>query len=204
MRWHNFYNEEDKDEEEKVTITVEEKERLDIVDAKTRQVYDSETKILDLRKLRATDVKLNSQVYLPESQNVKYESQLELIRTKYLEIFKNYVKEKCDSKHRQSSNLSASQSKGIKKLKKRISDGELIVCLTDKSGKLAVMPTELYHECGKNHTDKDEEVDVVENEWCSHGIDKSGPSRRYAFYNKDVDEGYESNIEVDKSRPSRR
>ena len=60
MRWHNFYNEEDKDEE--VTITVEEKERLDILDAKTRQVYDSETKTLDLRKLRATDVKLNSQV----------------------------------------------------------------------------------------------------------------------------------------------
>ena len=91
--------------------------------------------------------------------SVKYESKLELRRSKYLEIFQNYVKEKCDSKHRQSSNLSPSQSNGIKKLKKRISEGELIVCLTDKSGRLAVMPTELYHSCGNVHTEKDEEVD---------------------------------------------
>ena len=145
MRWHNFYNEEEDDEDGKVKMTAEEQERQDILEAKTRQVYDSDTKTLDLRKLRATDVKLNSQVYLPESQNVKYESQLELRSSKYLEIFQNYVKEKCDSKHRQNSNLSASQSKGIKKLKKRISDGELIVCPTDKSGKFAAMPTEMYH-----------------------------------------------------------
>ena len=72
MRWHNYYNkDETENEEEKITLTVEERERLDILDAKTRQVFDPESKTFDLRKLRATDVKLNSQVYLPESQNVK-------------------------------------------------------------------------------------------------------------------------------------
>ena len=45
-----------------------------------------------------------------------------------------------------------------------MADGELIVCLTDKSGRLAVMPMELYHEAAHVHIAKDVEVDFEEAE----------------------------------------
>ena len=49
-------------------------------------------------------------------------------------------------------------------MSKRMADGELIVCLTDKSGRLAVMPMELYHEAAHVHIAKDVEVDFEEAE----------------------------------------
>ena len=66
MRWNRM----NKDEDEEQTSTVEQ-ELNEIVDAKSRQIYDSETKTFDMRKLRATDVKQNTYVHLPKSQGVQ-------------------------------------------------------------------------------------------------------------------------------------
>ena len=54
--------------------------------------------------------------------------------------------------------------RGLKKLKKRISEGEIIICQTDKSGRLAVMPMDMYHEAAMVHIGKDVEVDFEEAE----------------------------------------
>ena len=37
-------------------------------------------------------------------------------------------------------------------MKKRVADGKIIVCQTDKSGRLCVMPMELYIEAGEGDT----------------------------------------------------
>ena len=42
---------------------------------------------------------------------------------------------------------------------KRQNEGEINVCLTDKSSNWAVMERDIYLELGKAHTDKDEMVD---------------------------------------------
>ena len=117
-----------------------------------------------MRKLRATDVKQNTYVHLPKSQGVQYESELEMRRNKYLSVFREYVRENCDEKSRQKSNLSAKENRGIKKLKKRISDGEIMICLTDKSGRFAAMPMEMYHEAAEVHIEKDKEITFKEAE----------------------------------------
>ena len=72
MRWNKM----NKDEDEEST-SKDEQELNEIVDAKSRQIYDSETKTFDMRKLRGTDVKQNTYVHLPKSQGVQYESGLE-------------------------------------------------------------------------------------------------------------------------------
>ena len=77
MRWNYM----DKSDDEEVPTSKVEQEFNEIVDAKSRQIYDSESKTFDMRKLRATDVKQNTYVHLPKSQGVQYESGLEMRRS---------------------------------------------------------------------------------------------------------------------------
>ena len=52
-------------------------------------------------------------------------------------------------------NLSDSEKKGLKSLKKRVREGELVITTTDKSGRMAVLSREQYIEAGEEHTSKD-------------------------------------------------
>ena len=47
---------------------------------------------------------------------------------------------------------------GIKKLEKRIKEGTIVICETDKSGKIAVMTLEVYSRLGEAHTKGDKTV----------------------------------------------
>ena len=59
------------------------------------------------------------------------------------------------------------------KLLKRVKEGELVICKTDKSQKLAVLSTEEYLRVGREHTEKDieitvEEVDEIQDDVNNH------------------------------------
>ena len=136
-----------------------EREEIELEDAESREVYDAITKTYNAQKQRVTDLEQNAFVILPKSQPVDYEALLEIRRQKYYETFVEYRKKHCDENGKQKSNLTKQQAAGIRKLKKRISEGELIVCGTDKAGRLCAMPMEMYMEAGLTHTDGDEEVD---------------------------------------------
>ena len=56
-------------------------------------------------------------------------------------------------------NLSKSENEGIISLKKRVSEGEIIITTTDKSGRMAVITREQYLKAGEVHTKKDEVLD---------------------------------------------
>ena len=146
--------------DEDFKVTEEEQQIIDENEAESRQVYDPGNKTLDLRKKRATDVKHNTRVHLPRALNTKVEAGIEIRRQEYMRVHNEYTKEFCDEKCNQQSNLSQSQRSGLKKLKNRIKNGEIIVCMTDKSGKLAVLSMQEYLKAGAVHTDKDEEVDL--------------------------------------------
>ena len=71
---------------------------------------------------------------------------------------KEHIAEHCDDKGRQEDNLTPAQRRGVKKLQKRVREGEIVVLQTDKSGRLAVMPLEMYISAGEQHTKLDKEV----------------------------------------------
>merc|ERR1712155_420363 len=103
---------------------------------------------------------MNATLKLPPGQSPEYETGLGLRRQQWLEAMKEYMSLYCDSKGRQEDNLTPAQRRGIEKLQKRIQTGEIVVCCTDKSGKLAVMPMELYESAGAVHVSKDKAKEV--------------------------------------------
>ena len=64
-----------------------------------------------------------------------------------------------DEDEAKNDNLMKEKKAGLKSLKKRIKEGFVVVCSTDKSSRFAGMSLEEYEEVGKKHADKDQEVD---------------------------------------------
>ena len=148
------------DEEEGDTqeVSEEEKEKFELIEAESRQVYDPHRKTVNLNNRRVTDLKENPKVYLPKPLKPVEEAQLAVRKEKYLEVFQKYVEANCNKKGEQKLNLSFGQRRGLEKLLKRIQEKEIIVLMTDKTGKLAVISREEYLRMGEVHTSKDIEI----------------------------------------------
>ena len=71
----------------------------------------------------------------------------------------------------QCSNLSMEEDNGLKSLLKRQEDGEISICLTDKSQKIVVVQREVFLAMGTKHTKDDQEVDIGYVEWCADVMD---------------------------------
>ena len=99
-------------------------------------------------------------MHLPKPLSTKEEAFIAVRRENVHNIFKEYVKEKCKEDGEQMSNLSPSQMRGLVKLRKRIKELEIVILLTDKSGKLAVTTMESYLKMGAVHIQGDREVTV--------------------------------------------
>ena len=82
----------------------------------------------------------------------------EMLRQEARATFRKYMEENCSQKGKQTSNLTRSESKGLKSLQKRVREGEIVVLPTDKSGLFAVMTRETFVECGLGHTKGDKNV----------------------------------------------
>ena len=71
--------------------------------------------------------------------------------------------------------MTESQQAGLKALKKRIQEGELVILKTDKSGKLRVLTVEEYIRMGLEHAGKDKiisrkKIEEIEKEINGHSI----------------------------------
>ena len=139
-------------------LTQEEEEKLEELDAKSRMTFDPINKIYDDRQRRVTDLDECSRVTLPRPLPMKEENLIEIRRNIHAKIYNDYRKEKCGKNGEQVSNLTEEQERGLKSLKKRISEEDLIILKTDKSGKLCVATTEEYIKMGQEHTSKDKLV----------------------------------------------
>ena len=98
-----------------------------------------------------------TKVFLPQMVEPKIEGQIELFRNMLMDEYTDFKKElikkrekegKKDAKdtNQEEDNFSNSEKAGLKKLKKRIKSGELVVVKTDKSGKLGVISRAKYLE----------------------------------------------------------
>jgi hypothetical protein len=106
----------DKDDD----LTPEERQEQEINNAKTRQLFDPIDKTYDGRKLRVTDLEINTRVTLPKGLSEEQEAYIEIRRSKYLEVGRKYIGENCNSRGEQRPNLSKNELRGLISLKKRI------------------------------------------------------------------------------------
>ena len=150
-----FFTEE---ENTKINEEIEEEQRLE--DAKTRMIFDHIGLKMDLSNRITTDLKGNARVVFPrKSRGFDVEAKLETFRVEVMAEFRNFLREKCDVKGTQSSNLSKSQARGLKSLLTRVKNGEIVVTPTDKSGNFAVMSRKSYEEAGLKHVKNDVPVE---------------------------------------------
>ena len=134
--------------------------KAEIESAKTRLVFDGDTAVLDMAKMRCTDAKQNARVVLPKSMSFNKESKVEVRRAEWNREFDKFVSENCNKDGKQTMNLDKDEIEGMKSLQKRIKDGEIVVCPTDKSGRFAVMTMESYLKAGEKHVSGDQLVDI--------------------------------------------
>jgi hypothetical protein len=130
--------------------------------AQTRMVFNSEDGVWDARGLRVTDYKHNSRVIFPKAQTGEKENDLEVLRAELLHHHREWVKANCNCRGEQKANLSKDEQLGLKRLRKRVADGSIVVLPTDKSGRFALMSMNTYIKAGMVHIKDDDEVGIEE------------------------------------------
>ena len=132
---------------------------MEMDEARSRMIFDNERVSLNFAKRRVTDIKGNSRVILPKKmRNFEQEAALQMFRTECMGVFRQYVAQNCGKYGKQKSNLSRRHLKGLKSLKLRIQNAEIVIVPTDKTGNFAVLTREGYVEAGMKHTRGDQEA----------------------------------------------
>ena len=114
------------------------KENDDNIDAKkhgeTEKVYEHKTKTLDLRNLKATDLKNNKRVIVTMNNDDEKEIKRNNVMLEMKKVFSAYKAKHCDKfGNLIEGNLDKNQRKTIKDLKTKINDEELVCFKTDKT-----------------------------------------------------------------------
>ena len=128
-------------------------------------VYDFTEGSLDPGRLKATDYKFNKSTNLPKPSSADVEAKHDLRKKESLAIFDKVVSNpssKSKTPYACKSNLTPSELRGLKSLQKRVADGSIVVCESDKSVRVCVMSREQYLAAGFEHCKKDLEVSHTE------------------------------------------
>ena len=87
-----------------------------------------------------------TRVTLPKPLSAEEESKIEVRKRTQKEVFEKFRKNNTNSKGEQKSNLTQSEQKGLKSLKKKVKEGNIVIMKTDKSGRFVVTTPEKYIE----------------------------------------------------------
>ena len=121
--------------------------------------YDPESRTIDMRNLRATDLPFNQYVHIPEALPEEEEVKIQNLKNDLRGAASGYVRE-CEIKRRKKKrvfqNLTELETEGLTKLQKR---EDVVVFQTDKSGRFAVDTRENYIDATMPHIIGDEIVD---------------------------------------------
>ena len=158
-----------------------------------RHIFNPFDKTLNFNKRRPTDYKLNTRVKLPKPLSEKEEFHCEMKRQQYSDTMDEFINEQEEQYSQIKSdvpiNLSKRERIGLKTLRKRIADDELIVCSTDKSGRFSVMTHEQYIQAGMVHTKKDQEIDWAHVRYLKNQVNSHVSwLARILQYGKDTDQ----------------
>ena len=96
-------------------------------EARMRQVYDPLEKRYDEGKRRVTDLEECNRVVLPKPLSVKRETEIEMRREAHNTVYQEYRREFCNRDGEQKTNLTEEEKTGLKRIQKRVKDGDLVV-----------------------------------------------------------------------------
>jgi hypothetical protein len=146
----------------------------------TKEVFDIYAKTINFNKRRVTDTKGNRRVIVPRAAGLKKEMQFQSLKNKIIDTTTSYqCKEMTKHKTwpRKSANLATNTDKairqGLKSLKNRVKEDEILIYQTDKSGRFSVDKPENYIKSmfPLYHLDRlvcMEEVDKLEKQYSAH------------------------------------
>ena len=119
-------------------------------------VYNMKSKALDLGNLAATRYKYNKDIFMPKAVKGDIEANHQFRRVEMKRVFDTILN---DPDIRGDSNLSQKEIEALKRLKKRISDGSLVLAQSDKSKRFCALTRDQYLSSGLAHTKGDIELD---------------------------------------------
>ena len=130
-----------------------------VENAETVEVETDGKKNLDLKSLKATDLKNNKRVIIQRGLDDESEIKRNYLKGELKDVFVNYMKEHCD-KHGNmlENNLDVKQMETIKKLKKKMQDENLVCYKTDKTGNLVLDTINNYSNKMSKHIKEDEAI----------------------------------------------
>ena len=130
------------------------------VSPRIREVWKNiETKTIDMRKMSSTDLPFNSRVYLPEGLDETVEVEMHQLKDKLRATVNEYVK----SNKTNQKNLTTDQKRGIRSLKERRDNREIVIYQTDKSARMAIDSASNYVKCMEEHVEKDDVISEKDN-----------------------------------------
>ena len=79
-------------------------EKMEVLEAEARQVFDSVDLTFNYGMKKSTDMKENKSVKLPRPSDPHTESSIEMIKNKVMEVFRKYRSDNCNKNGQQKSN----------------------------------------------------------------------------------------------------
>ena len=96
----------------------------------------------------------NPRVKLPKHRSTKEETELMGRQLRAEELTEEYL----SGMETDAKNMTPGEYRGMKKIKKRVQNKEVVIYQTDKSGLMAVATMESYRHQGEKHVSGDKEV----------------------------------------------
>ena len=118
-------------------------------DCLSRRIFSREHKCLKINNFRVTESRFNAHITLPKPLSPDKEVYINLRRETFMRTMKKFLKKY--EKDKIKMNISKKQYKGIKRIMKRLTNGEFKMALMDKSNHHAVICNEEYLEMGSEY-----------------------------------------------------
>ena len=176
MRMHPNYMMYDKIDEVKVEVEIEkaltkarycmmndhknEKENEATIENESEktelEVFCMKEKVANYSNLRVTELPTVQRLYPPKSSTINKEVSMLSLKDKILRKVSDYKEKKCNDKGWiRNGNISKEQASGLKQIKERMKNKEVVVFSSDKSSKLTVDTVENYTKAIMKHAKDD-------------------------------------------------
>ena len=105
--------------------------------------------------MRATDLPTCARLKFPKPAPMRVETVMQNIKDKLLVVTQEYRNKSCNENGWPESNLTTNEIKGLKEIKKKMNEKEIVVTKFDKSCELCVDSLQNYSDAVKVHTADD-------------------------------------------------
>ena len=141
---------------------------------KEREIYDPESKTLDIGKLRCTDLRNNPRLHMPGPRPQREETMMQAKKEMYIEATKMYISKNClKDGSQQEGGLDDEFKEGLEEIEEYKKTYNVVISTTDKSGKYTLNSRDSYKAQGDKHVSGDKEISwddvtVIQNEVICH------------------------------------